>query len=265
MDNLFFLLSKTLWLVVQPDNLMVLLLLLAVGGLWFERRWAGVLLSALALGMLVLMLVPLGNLALEPLESRFPPQSLPDDVAGILVLGGGEDADLSARWQQSQFNSAAERMMVLPALMQHYPEAKVLFSGGSAAVLDARFRGADVARDWLNTLPPELSGRTLLYERDSRNTWENALFSARLLGGVPEKPWLLVTSAFHMPRSIGIYRQLGWEVVPYPVDYYSTGELFRPQFVLNLRDLVVGVREWTGLLVYYLTGRSSALLPSPES
>jgi uncharacterized SAM-binding protein YcdF (DUF218 family) len=82
---------------------------------------------------------------------------------------------------------------------------------------------------------------------------------------VPDQPWLLVTSAFHMPRAVGIYRQLGWQVVPYPVDYYSTGDAFRPQFALNLRDLVVGVREWTGLLMYHLTGRTAALFPAPEA
>jgi uncharacterized SAM-binding protein YcdF (DUF218 family) len=155
--------------------------------------------------------------------------------------------------------------MVLPELMQRYPDARVLFSGGSASVLNAQYRGADVARDWLKTLSPPLSTKTLVYERDARNTWENALFSARLLGGVPDQPWLLVTSAFHMPRAVGIYRQLGWQVVPYPVDYYSTGDVFRPQFALNLRDLVVGVREWTGLLMYHLTGRTAALFPAPEA
>ena len=265
MDNLFFLVSKTLWLAVQPDHLLVLLLLMAACGVWLRRRWAGRLLGVLVSGMLVLMLVPVGNLLLEPLESRFRQVPPPDAVAGILVLGGGEEADLSARWGQSQFNAAAERLMVLPELMQRYPDARVLFSGGSASVLNAQYRGADVARDWLKTLPPPLSTKTLVYERDARNTWENALFSARLLGGVPDQPWLLVTSAFHMPRAVGIYRQLGWQVVPYPVDYYSTGDAFRPQFALNLRDLVVGVREWTGLLMYHLTGRTAALFPAPEA
>ncbi|UTW10370.1 YdcF family protein [Marinobacterium rhizophilum] len=265
MDNLFFLISKTLWLAVQPDNLLVLLLVLTTLGGWLRRRWASSLLSMLALAMVALMLMPFGNLLLNPLESRFKPEMLPASVAGIMVLGGGEDADLSARWGQSQFNSAAERLMVLPQLMQRYPDAQVLFSGGSAAVLDSRFRGADVAKAWLDTLPPRLSSRPVLFERDSRNTWENALFSARLLGGVPQQPWLLVTSAFHMPRSVGIYRQLGWQVVPYPVDYISTNDFFRPQFALNLRDLVVGVREWTGLLIYHLTGRTSAFFPAPEA
>jgi uncharacterized SAM-binding protein YcdF (DUF218 family) len=264
-DNLFFLVSKTLWLAVQPDNLLVLLLVLATLGLWLRRRWARSLLSVLALAMVALMLMPLGNLLLAPLESRFSPGALPDSVAGIMVLGGGEDADLSARWGQSQFNSAAERLMVLPQLMQRYPDAQVLVTGGSAAVLDSRFRGADVAKAWLQTLPTAPSSHPVIYERDSRNTWENALFSARQLGGVPQQPWLLVTSAFHMPRSVGIYRQLGWQVVPYPVDYIGSDDFFRPQFALNLRDLVVAVREWTGLLIYHLSGRTSAFFPAPEA
>lgn len=263
MENALFLLSKTLWLALQPDNLLVLLLLAGVAGLWLRRRGARLLLTLIAVPATLLMFLPVGDLLLHPLEIRFPRAPLPDRVAGILVLGGAEDAELSDRWGQPQFNLAAERLMLLPALMQRYPDARVVVTGGSASVLHPQYRGADVAQAWLESLP--VGAERVIFERDARNTWENARESAQKLGGVPAQPWLLVTSAFHMPRSVGIFRQLGWQVIPYPVDYYDTGGRYRPQFAVNLRDLVTGTREWTGLLIYYLLGRTEALFPAPEA
>ena len=87
------------------------------------------------------------------------------------------------------------------------------------------------------------------------------------MGGVPEGQWLLVTSAFHMPRSVGIYRKQGWNVIPYPVDHYSTTEIglkLDPKLWRNLRDLNTAMREWIGLVVYYLTGKTDQLLPSEQ-
>lgn len=263
MENALFLISKTLWLALQPDNLLVLLLLAGVAGLWLGRRSARLLLTLTAIPAAVLLVLPLGDLLLQPLETRFPRTPLPERVAGILVLGGSEDAELSDRWAQPQFNMAAERLMLLPALMQRYPEARVVVTGGSASVLHPEYRGADVAQAWLQSLP--LKTDSIIFERNARNTWENARESALSLGGVPAEPWLLVTSAFHMPRSVGIFRQRGWQVIPYPVDYYGTGGRYRPQFAVNLRDLVTGVREWTGLLIYHLLGRTDALFPAPEA
>ncbi|GGO78599.1 hypothetical protein GCM10011348_10900 [Marinobacterium nitratireducens] len=263
MENALFLLSKTAWLLLQPDNLLVLLLLAGVAGLWLGRRGARALLTLLAIPAALLLVLPVGDLLLRPLESRFAQPPLPERVAGILVLGGSEDAELSARFGQPQFNMAAERLMLLPALMQRYPTAAVVVTGGSASVLRPDYRGADVAEAWLQGLP--LQSDRVIFERDARNTWENAHASARRLGGVPSEPWLLVTSAFHMPRSFGIFRRLGWQVIPYPVDYYDTGGRYRPQFAVNLRDLVTAVREWTGLLIYHLLGRTDTLFPAPRT
>ncbi|NVK42055.1 MAG: YdcF family protein [Oceanospirillaceae bacterium] len=263
MENALFLLSKTLWLALQPDNLLVLLLLAGVVGLWLGRRYARVLLTLIAVPAALLLALPVGDLLLQPLETRFPRAPLPEQVAGIMVLGGSEDAELSVRWGQPQFNMAAERLMLLPALMQRYPDARVVVTGGSASVLHPEHRGADVARAWLESLP--LDTGKVIFERDARNTWENAHESAQRLGGVPSEPWLLVTSAYHMPRSVGIFRELGWQVIPYPVDYYDTDGRYRPQFAVNLRDFVTGTREWTGLLIYHLLGRTDALFPAPEA
>lgn len=262
MDS-FFNLSKLFWFIASPDHVLVWLLTIGlICCLMGKYRLAkGLLILDLGL-FLVLMLMPIGDLLLRPLESRFTQPNLDTlSPAGIVVLGGGESPELSAVWQQSQFNAAAERVMVLPALAKRFPEAQIVFTGGSGSVLNPDFKGADGLASYLHQLG--LSERVLL-ERESRNTFENAQLTAQLLNGVPQQSWLLVTSAFHMPRSVGIFEQQGWRVIPYPVDYYSVtdnGLKLDPKLWRNMRDLSVGLREWIGLFVYYLTGKTSEFLP----
>jgi len=262
MDS-FFTLSKLFWFLASPDHMLVWLLAL---GLLFlligKRRLAIALLSLDLMLFLALLLMPIGDLLLRPLESRFTQPSLesvsPD---GILVLGGGESPELSALWQQSQFNAAAERVMVLPALARRFPDASIVFTGGSGSVLNQTDKGAKGVVDYLEQIG--LSERVLL-ESQSRNTFENAHLTAQKLGGVPQGTWLLVTSAFHMPRSVGVFEHQGWRVIPYPVDYYSAtdnGLKLDPKLWRNLRDLSTGLREWIGLFVYYYTDKTSELLP----
>ncbi|MFW1677576.1 YdcF family protein [Pontibacter sp. JAM-7] len=260
MQDLFFYLSKTLWFVLSPDHFLWLLTLLA---LFLCRRRVGFLLLLLAvLGQGVMAFYPLGNLLLRPLEQRFAmPTEMPERLAGIIVLGGGEDAEESFLHQQAQFNQGAERLMVLPALLEQYPDTPVIFTGGSGSMLQQTYKGGDAVAQWLATLG--LADRVQI-ERESRNTFENAVFSRRLLADESQGPWLLVTSAFHMPRSVGVFRQAGWQVIPYPVDYRSGADRIRPLLNLNMDDLNVAVREWIGLLAYYLSDYTDALFPAPR-
>jgi len=259
----FFSLSKIFWFFAAPDHLLVFMLLFALVCLWLGWRRLGRSLLAVNLTLwLVLIFMPLGDALLYPLESRFKQPDLSAlEVEGVIVLGGGELAEESAVWHQPQFNAAAERVMVIPALAQQLPKARFIFTGGSGSLLRQEFKGADVIASYLSGLDLE---QRVAFEADSRNTHENALFSAKMLGSVPKGNWLLVTSAFHMPRSVGVFRNQGWTVTPYPVDYYSvtsSGLRNDPKLWQNLRDLNIAVREWIGLVVYYLTGKTSELLP----
>lgn len=261
--DLFFLLSKTLWVLANPGNFLIFLLVLSVLMGW------RVLTSLVLLCLFMVTLYPFGNLLLQPLEKRFPtPQELPTEVAGIIVLGGAEEAELSSIWSQPQFNAAAERNMAILPLLQRYPGQPVLVSGGSSSVQKPEYRGADVLQEWLAEQGLEQS---VIFERDSRNTFENAIYSQDSLPAGADiadpKGWLLVTSAFHMPRSVGIFRQQGWHVIPYPVDYYSkplTLANWRPDLGKNLFELSLAVREWLGLTAYYLTDKTDSWLPAKE-
>lgn len=209
---------------------------------------------------------PLGNLLLYPLESRFPAwdpsRRTPD---GIIVLGGSVDTDLSAAHGMPVVPRAADRLFAPAELARRYPNARVVFTGGSASLVPTEAREADYSAPILENLG--IAKERLILERDSRNTWENAIFTKKLVAPKPGERWLLVTSAFHMPRAMGIFRNVGFDVEAYPVDWRMGGrdELFA--FTRNGADGLgktdVAVREWIGLLTYRILGWTGELLPGP--
>ncbi|MGB1237892.1 MAG: YdcF family protein [Pseudomonadales bacterium] len=262
--DFFYTLSKIFWFVASPDNFLILLTLISAILIACKSKWGLRLLSVNVFILITILFLPVGDLLLRPLEARFAkPVQLPEKVEGIIVLGGAERASLATQWQQAQFSSAAERMMALPALAARYPDAKLIFTGGSGSLI----YGSDVAAPELKQWFVEQGlGERVLWERKSRNTYENALYSQALLGGVPQGQWLLVTSASHIPRSMGIFRLQGWDVLPYPVDYNSmTADALRldPKYWQHVRDLGFALKEWIGLVVYYYTGKTDQLFPAP--
>ena len=253
-----FVLSKLLWLVLQPSNLLLLaLLLMALLG------WRRLLLATLGLILLATAL-PVGHWLGRPLEDRIPrPAAPPDDLAGIIVLGGAQDSHVAARRGVIATNDAAERLIEAAAIAIRQPEARLVFSGGSGRILRRGALERDVNERFVDLL--QLDERRIVYEDNSRNTWENALFSKDLVDPQPNETWLLITSAAHMPRSLGIFRQLDWPVVPWPVDYRTTGNDFELQVGVGQRldEIDNAMREWVGLAAYHLMGRTNTLFPGP--
>lgn len=265
MDSLFFWLSKLTWLVIAPDSLL-LLLALFTWAIWRSGslRVAQTSLNLLVISLLLLALFPVGEWLLHPLENRFPanPQ-LPQKIDGIMVLGGPESETRSAAWKQVELGDGAERFLAGMALARRYPEAKLVFTGGTGSMLYQQHKGADVAQKLFEEQGLNLS--RILFERNSRNTYENALFSKAQVKPRPGEIWVLVTTASHMPRSVGIFCKADWPMIPYPVDHHTwRGNLFRVDYGLtgHLNDLGLAVNEWVGLVAYRVTGKTTALLPS---
>jgi uncharacterized SAM-binding protein YcdF (DUF218 family) len=265
---LFFVLSKTLGVMLLPTNFLIGMGL--VGAILMATRFAR-LGRALAVVSIVLLAIcgfsPLGSWLLYPLEQRFPPWDAASGAPhGIIVLGGSIDADLSATRGTPVVRNAADRIIAAAALAHQYPNASVVFSGGSANLLSNDAREADYAGAILESLG--IAKSRLIMERRSRNTQENAQFSKALVAPKAGERWLLVTSAFHMPRSIGLFRKAGFAVEPYPVDWRVGGRedlfTFGEIAVDGMGRTDVAVREWIGLLAYRLTGKIDALLPGPE-
>jgi uncharacterized SAM-binding protein YcdF (DUF218 family) len=256
--------------VLQPDSLLLLGLIvvavfLACGWLVYGRR----LLYCLVTGALFISIAPVGEWLTSPLENRFSrPSALTSDIQGLLVLAGGEDMRVSASRGVAALGPAAERIVEAALLARAYPELPILYSGGRRRRAGERTRNADpentslTARMIFNGLGVDSSRIT--YETESRTTAESALLAQ---GSVSNKNgWLLVTSAWHMPRAIGVFRAEGWGVVAFPVDYetrLTTQNWGRLNFKIAAQKISIAIHEWGGLVWYRLSGRSDAWFPAP--
>jgi uncharacterized SAM-binding protein YcdF (DUF218 family) len=261
-----FVLSKLGWALVRPGNLLAMALilgwLLRISRRPTARRLGKRLVSAGVLLVAVLTLLPVGQVTLRPLEERFPQPALPARIDGIILLGGSVHTEMTADRGQTVLNGAAERITEFVALARRYPNARLVFTGGSGFVFAGDLREADVIRNVLDGLGFDTS--RVAFERESRNTYENAVFSRLLVNPEPGETWLLVTSAAHMPRSVGIFRRAAWPVLAYPVDYRSTNDLtWSPDLLSGLDALNESVREWVGLAAYRLMDRTDSWFPAP--
>lgn len=260
-----YLLTKILSLLLAPGTLLLLWLLAGCGLLWGRRRLRGgrVLLSALALVLLTLTLLPVDEMLLAPLENRFPANPpLPERVDGVIVLGGAIDPAISAARHQLSMNEAAERVVEGARLARQYPQARLLFTGGSADPFQPALREAPFAVQAFADLG--VAPERVMVEDISRNTYENAVFSQRLVQPQKGQVWVLVTSARHMPRSVGVFRQVGWPVVPWPVDYATGGPprwVNADKLLSHMGGLSAALHEWVGLLFYRLSGWTDSLFP----
>jgi uncharacterized SAM-binding protein YcdF (DUF218 family) len=263
---MFFLASKLLWFVAAPATL---LMIGAILGAWLVPRRVGFP-RALALGcvgaLLLASVAPVGALLIEPLENRFPPP--PADMPapyGIVVLGGAIDDEASAARGQTVFDEGGARLTEAAILARRFPDARLVYTGGSAALWRAHSTEAQQARTLLVALGVDASRIAL--EDKSRNTDENARFTAALVHPQPGQTWLVVTSAYHMPRAMGLFAKAGFSLRADPVDYRTLGGArdwrlnLDPSRGLRLFDLAV--HEWIGLIAYRLSGRIDDCFPGP--
>jgi uncharacterized SAM-binding protein YcdF (DUF218 family) len=263
----FFIFSKLLGFFALPSNVLVAIGLVGLVLLCtrFTRLASWLVVTSLVL-VAVAGLSPLGNALLLPLEQRFPPWDAargPPD--GIVVLGGAISPNISGARGAVALNEAAERITVTVELARRYPKARIICSGGNNSFTSETTVEAALAVRELEALG--VARERLTAEEQSRNTVENAVFSRLIAQPKPGERWLLVTSAYHMPRAIGAFRAAGFQVEAYPVDWRTRGpvDATRPFRSLGhgLRRTDTAVREWVGLLAYRFTGRISHVFPAP--
>ncbi len=262
---MFFALSKLLNLFLDPGDLAFLALVVAVVLLWTRARRAG---KWLATGVVIVLavptLLPIGNDMLIPLENRFPPIAPPAKVDGIVVLGGEVRPFLSRARHRPILKGSASRMTTFVALARRYPQAKLAFTGGSSSLDNPELTEAPIAREFFAEQGLDVS--RIVFEDRSRNTYENALYTKELMHPKPGETWLLITSANHMPRAYGCFQKVGWQVLPYPVDYLTIGQYdFTPGLHLagGLLRLDLALHEWVGLLAYRIMGYTDSWFPAP--
>jgi uncharacterized SAM-binding protein YcdF (DUF218 family) len=255
-----FIAAKLLQFATQPLAWVALLLLSALIGMHWRRRW-GLRLGWAALTVLIVQgWEPLPDALIRQLEARHPEVAASTPLtgyAGVVVLGGAlEPANVWQGHGQPALNEAAERMTAALPLLQQSPKLRLLFTGGDGQLFAGSLTEAQRAARFFATMG--VAPERLLLESASRTTYENAVFSARLPSVEPRQPWLLLTSAWHMPRAMASFKKAGWNVTPYPVDF-RTGST-TPWTEYSLAD---GARKWhlllheaVGLLAYRLTGRA---------
>jgi uncharacterized SAM-binding protein YcdF (DUF218 family) len=264
---MFFTLSKVLWAVFNPGNLLVLALLVAAFMSFGRRRNAALwVFRVAAVAMAFITVVPIGSTLCQHLENRFPADpNLPADIAGIVILGGAVAPAVSGGRSKLMYGSAIERLTVGAELAQRFPSSKVVFSGGSGSLFNPEAREAHIVQPIFSQLGIE-AGR-IIYEDRARNTAENAQFAKAAAKPAAGENWVLVTSASHMPRAVGVFRKAGWPVIPYPVDYeVGTKELpsLMLDFVGGLSTLKAALHEFAGLTAYWVTGRTDQWYPAPK-
>ena len=262
-----FALSKIFWTLANPGNLILIGLLIGFMvhlAPWRRVRHFGRGILGLTIGTAIAVAVlPVGTWLLSPLEDRFPAVvEPPSRVDGIIVLGGAIDLPRSVDRPGVALNGDAERIIEFVGLAKRFPNAKLVFSGGSGFLLDQVHREADFAAPLLQSLGVD-PGR-VLFDRDARNTYESAGNALKLADPQPGEVWLLVTSAYHMPRSVGVFRRAGWSVIAYPVDYLTgPSDRFDFDFAAGLGLTSRAIKEWIGLLAYWEFGWTDALFPGP--
>jgi uncharacterized SAM-binding protein YcdF (DUF218 family) len=259
---MFFYLSKIIWFLLQPSSLLIVLFAVGIGLYWRGRKRAGTrTFFAAALIYTIGGLSPLGNILIVPLEQAYVPDTGKALKApqGFIVLGGVVDTVVAGTRDEVPLTDAAERLTGTVALARRFPEAKIVFSGGDGALVYGGVTEAEMVRRFFLEMGIDLSRVT--FEDRSRTTYENALFTKEVLRPRPGEQWLLVTSAFHMPRALEVFRSVGFDVTPWPVDYRTRGyrDLIRfpPRPSEGWRRIDLAVKEWIGLIAYRLTGRSA--------
>jgi uncharacterized SAM-binding protein YcdF (DUF218 family) len=218
-----------------------------------------------AAALLAIGLLPIGAWLLAPLENRFPPSPvLPRQIDGVIMLGGSIDHDLTVARRQLVLRDPGERFVALVGLARRYPEARLVLAEGKGSLGPRELEEALPAKPFFADLGID-RGRVIV-EYQARNTYENGLLTKRLVNYQAGQQWILITSAWHMPRAVGVFRKAGWPVIPYPVDYRTNGTFIKHRGLDlkgGLERFSLAVREWVGLAVYRLLGRSDAWLPAP--
>lgn len=268
---MFYFLSKTVGYLINIGLMhgVVLLAAFVLTCLKPTRRFGIRALCVVTALSLLITLVPVGAYLSRILETRFAKPDLAQlDFAGIVTLSGSLDPRSYLERGEVQFPSSPDRVFTMLRLANKFPDKPVIFTGGDGALFDRGFSESAVLRDWL--ADSEMLTPNMHFETDARNTYENALNSREMVFGKwphqAQKPWLLVTSADHMPRAVGVFRRTGWTVIPYPVGRFTSDNIHLASLNVSggIKSLSLALREWVGLTAYYWTGRTDEWFPGPR-
>lgn len=262
---MFFGLSKIFWSLAQPLNALCLLALLgfALRLRWYEQ---GQKIVNVCLALILLLgVVPIGPVLMTWLERQYPtPAALPARIDGIIVLGGPFESYLTKATGHIVSNSQIDRVFCFVEIAKQHPEAKLVYSGGPGDILNPDSMESNDAKMFFKLVG--MSDRKIEYEERSRNTYENVLYTMEMMDPKAKEHWVVATSGYHMPRTMGIFEKFKWRVTPYECDPRTDGtytDVFTkiPNVTDNFGNLNIAMKELIGSVVYYVTGKSAFILP----
>ncbi len=247
------------WWIINIDLFFLTLLLFGGSLFLFKRKkWGKRFFFTSCFGLIFFGIVPIGLWTIENLENRFPKiQKIPPDVKGMILLGGSFDLMTTLARGETAYNLTGGKFFQFVELARKYPHLQLAFTGTPLE--------AEIAKKEFKALG--LDPSKILFEENSKDTRENAAKTALLLKPTPDQEWVLVTSAYHMPRSVGLFRKAGFNVLPFPLDYHSPGKYemwFFLGLALNLQAWQASSREWLGMIINTLMGRSDEFYPGPH-
>jgi uncharacterized SAM-binding protein YcdF (DUF218 family) len=268
-DTISFYLSKILWAFFSPAHFVVILFLLSFFVIkspffkTFVRGFAGLFLC-------LALLFPIGDWALVPLETCTAEHGMPMRVDGVIVLGGGVNIRVSDSRNAIAFNDSSERIIAMLKLIKQYPNAQIVYTGGSSSLKHTEKGEADYVKQFLEDYG--LNTANMAFQNKSRNTFEDAMLTQNMYGVLPKQNWLLVTSAYHMPRTLGLFMKAGEKsethFYPYAVDFKTPEKIkfeLRVDMLQTLLKLDTAAHEYVGLIVNKILSRSDSIMSCVNS
>lgn len=251
-------------MIATPLSFLWLLILIGLCIRPWYRRVSSKLLIVSGIFFVILGALPVGYNMVVLLERQYArPDLMPKQVDGIIVLGGAFNSTLSEKTGMISANGNINRMIDFADLSRKYPRAKLVFSGGSGSLGKPDRKEADDAEAFMKMVG--MNTRRVTFERNSRNTYENVKYSKEIVNSKKGETWLLVTSSFHMPRSVGVFKHFDWPVIPYPSGPKTDGKykLWPTPFGVPNSFFMLGkaTKEIIGAAIYYFSGKSAFLLP----
>ena len=257
-----FFLSKILWNFFNPKNLILFIFLFGIFMRWIKFiKFSNLMFIISFLLFFLTAILPTGSYMIYLLEKNYHNKNeFPENIKGIIILGGATNPYLSEIYNQITVNESAERLIESSYLIKKYPNAKIYFAGGSGSLNFPKLSHAVVAKKFYENF--NIDTDKIIFDYTSRNTYENILFAKQKFNPKKSENWIIITSAFHLTRSINIAEKLNWRLIPYPTDYRLPKKFewnFSIDFIGNLSDFQFASHEWIGLIAYYIMGRSSKI------
>ncbi|TGK85564.1 YdcF family protein [Leptospira bourretii] len=252
MDSIFFTLSKLATVLLYPLPFFFLLALFAL--LKTKSGHGKFRLFQIILFLYLTSNVYVANYLLQTLEKDYPPVKISDlPKSDVAIVLGGMFQTISAHPGRPELTDSADRLTDAVRIYKAGKVKKILFTGGSGLLFADTYREADLAKEiFIDLGVPE---KDLIWENQSRNTYENAVETKKLLQEKKLDSAVLITSAFHMKRAAGCFEKQEIPFVPYPTDYRSTNlnsgafELYIPSASF-LDQTSLAIKEWVGYFVY---------------